>query len=86
MFPADKRNCIIMSRFCLPSAILKGIRLSGRRPLEGLADLDEWFDGQRFWQMAGQDEDYRELFVKPLQNVKEQSLNPALRNQEVKYE
>ncbi len=56
------------------------------RAWASLADLDEWFDGQRFWQMAGQDEDYRELFVKPLQNVKEQSLNPALRNQEVKYE
>lgn len=49
----------------------------------GLEGLGEWFDGKGFKETARQDREYGELFLIPLRQIKERSVNPRLRNQEV---
>ncbi|MCI8983350.1 MAG: hypothetical protein HFG78_13255 [Hungatella sp.] len=49
----------------------------------GLEGLGEWFDGKGFKETARQDREYGELFLIPLRQIKERSVNPRLRNREV---
>lgn len=43
------------------------------KALSHLKNMTEWFDGQPFSELARQDFDFQELFLKPLEQVKERS-------------
>ncbi len=53
------------------------------RAWSSLGNMETWFGGQGFRELARQDKELMELFVKPLRQVKELSVDPRLRHQEV---